>query len=101
MQNKLNCSTTPHIESKSNMQDGSCLPANLICQLFRSVVRLIRGIFTGHVAGGKEVANKFLWILRAIGVVPYYPTNILQYLAIYIMKKERQALLQPAQQLHC
>lgn len=100
MQNKLNCGTTPHTEAKLNMQDGSCLPANLICQLFRSVVRLIGGIFTGHVAGGKEVANKFPWILRAIGVVPDYPANILQYLAIYNMKRGRQTLLQPAQQLH-
>lgn len=82
------------------MQDGSCLPANLICQLFGSVVRFLRGVFTCHVAGGEEVTNKFPWILRTVGVISYDSTNILQHLAIYVVKEERRALLQLAQQLH-
>lgn len=71
-----------HAFAESNVQDGSCLPANLICQLFGSAVRFVRGVFTGHVAGGEEVTNEFPWILRAIGVVSYYPANVLQYLAL-------------------
>lgn len=80
-----------HVAMSSLADQGqSCVPADLIGQVFGPAASVLGGVFTGHVAGGEDVTTQLPWVLRIVGVISDHPAHIFQYLAVWKREREKK-----------